>query len=100
MVVRSSLLGQLSSRSLKSMVVDNLQISESLEIERLKPREVVIDILHGLGIALGLSLLWMMEVVRDRVFRVLDRANVRPRIRRASAFPPGQPRKHPTRRAQ
>jgi hypothetical protein len=31
---------------------------------------------------------------------VLDRANVRPRIRRASAFPPGQPRKHPTRRAQ
>ena len=99
MFVRSSLLGQLPSRSLKSMVVDNLQISES-EIEQLKPREVVIEILHGLGIALGLSLLWIMEVVRDHVFRVLDRANLRPRIRRASAFPPGQPRKHPTRRAQ
>jgi hypothetical protein len=94
------LLGQLASRSLKFMVVDNLQISEPVQIERLKPREVVIEILHGLGIALGLSLLWVMEVVRDRVFRVLDGANVRPRIRRASAFPPGQPRKHQTRRAQ
>lgn len=80
-------------------MADQMQIAESLEIERLKPIEVAAEILHGLGIALGLSLLWMMEAVRDRVFRLLDRVNARPRIRQASAFPPGQPRKRPPRRA-
>jgi len=75
--------------------MDRLQVAESPEMVRLKPIEVAVEILHGLGIALGLSLLWTMEAVRDRVFRLLDRVNVRPRIRPASAFPPGQPRKHP-----
>jgi len=74
-------------------------MSEPLEIERLRPIEVAVEILHGFGIALGLSLLWMMEAVRDRVFRLLDRLNARPRSRPASAFPPGQPRKRPPRRA-
>jgi hypothetical protein len=36
-----------------------------------------------------------MEVVRNIFFRALDRLNVKPRRGRASAFPPGQPRKHP-----
>jgi hypothetical protein len=76
-----------------------MRISESLEIERLKPIEVAAEILHGLGIALGLILFCAMEAVRDRVFRFLDRINARPRTRPASAFPPGQPRKHPPRRA-
>lgn len=75
--------------------MDRLQVSEPSEMVRLKPIEVAVEIVNGLGIAFGLSLLWMMEAVRDRVFRLLDRANVRPRIRPASAFPPGQPRKHP-----
>lgn len=75
------------------------QVSESAEMERLKPLEVAIEIVHGLGIMLGLALLWIMEAVRDRVFRLLDRANVRPRIGRASAYPPGQPRKRTPRRA-
>ena len=79
--------------------MDRLQVAESPEIMRLKPIEVAFEILHGIGIALGLSVLWMMEAVRDRVFRLLDRANIRPRTRPASAFPPGQPRKHPPRRA-
>ena len=81
--------------------MDSLQVSEApeIEIERLRPIEVAIEIVHGLGIAFGLSLLWMMEAVRDRVFRLLDRANVRPRTRPASAFPPGQPRKRPPRKA-
>jgi hypothetical protein len=76
-----------------------VQVSESPEVERLKPTEVAVEVVHGLGIAIGLSLLWMMEAVRDRVFRLLDRTNVRPRTGPASAFPPGQPRKHPPRRA-
>ena len=80
-------------------MTDQMQISESLEIERLKPIEVAAEIVHGIGIALGLSLFWIMEAVRDRVFRLLERINARPRTRPASAFPPGQPRKRPPRRA-
>ena len=97
LVGRSSLLGQFAIRSLMSTMADQVQVSESPEIEivRLKPIEVAVEIVYGIGIAFGLSLLWMMEAVRDRVFRLLDRANVRPRTRPASAFPPGQPRRHP-----
>ncbi|MBV8054095.1 MAG: hypothetical protein JO071_02510 [Deltaproteobacteria bacterium] len=79
--------------------MDPLQVSESPEMVRLRPIEVAIEILQGLGITLGLSLLWTMEAVRDRVFRLLERANVRPRTRRASAFPPGQARKRSPRKA-
>jgi hypothetical protein len=80
-------------------MADQTQISESPEDEQLKPLEVAAEVIHGVGIALGLSLLWAMEAVRDRVFRLLDRINARPRTRPASAFPPGQPRKRPPRRA-
>ena len=80
-------------------MADEMQISEPLEIERLTPAEVAREIVHGVGIMLGLSLFWIMEAVRDRVFRLLDRLNARPRTRRASAFPPGQPRKHLPRKA-
>lgn len=74
-------------------MADQMQVSEELEIERLKPVEVALEIVHGVGIALGLTLFWVMEAVRDRFFRLLDRINARPRTRPASAFPPGQPRK-------
>jgi hypothetical protein len=80
-------------------MAEQVQVSESAEMERLKPIEVAMEIVHGLGITLGLSVLWMMEAVRDRVFRLLDRANLRPRTRPASAFPPGQPRKRTPRSA-
>jgi hypothetical protein len=80
-------------------MTDQAHISESPAIEQLKPIEVVVEILHGVGIALGLNLLWAMEAVRDRIFRLLDRFNARPRTRPASPFPPGQPRKRPPRRA-
>ena len=76
-----------------------MEISESPEGEQLKPIEVALEVLHGVGITLGLSLLWAMEAVRDRVFRLLDRFNSRPRRRPVSAFPPGQPRKPAPRRA-
>ena len=53
--------------------------------------EFFLQLLQGIGIAAGLALLWMMETVRNAYFRMLDRFNVKPRKRRASAFPPGKP---------
>jgi hypothetical protein len=54
------------------------------------------SVLYGIGVSLGLALLWFMEVCRNIYFRALDRLNIKPHRRRvASAFPPGQPRKHP-----
>ena len=82
-------------------MAEELQFPESPpDRVRLKPVEVVFEIFSGLGIALGLSILWVMEVVRDAAFYLLDRANVQPRTCRASAFPPGQPRKRSPRRAR
>jgi hypothetical protein len=54
------------------------------------------EVIHGIAIALGLTLLWSLETVRNAFFRVLDRLNFKPRTRRASAFPPGRPRKRAT----
>jgi hypothetical protein len=56
----------------------------------------ITSVLYGIGVSLGLALLWFMEIVRNAYFHMLDRLNVKPHRRRsASAFPPGQPRKHP-----
>ena len=55
--------------------------------------ETVKEVAGGVGRALGLTLFWGLEIVRDAYFRLLDRMNVKPRHKRASAFPPGQPRK-------
>ncbi len=51
------------------------------------------SVLYGIGVTLGLALLWVMEIFRNLFFHALDRLNVKPRRRRASAFPPGEPRK-------
>ena len=64
-----------------------------LKIERLGGLHLIEEVAGGVGRALGLALLWGLEIVRDSYFRVLDRLNVRPRRKRASAFPPGQPKK-------
>jgi hypothetical protein len=64
-----------------------------VRIQPLRGRELALEIVGGIGRTLGLTLLWGLEIVRDSYFRVLDRLNVRPRRRRASAFPPGQPKK-------
>jgi hypothetical protein len=63
-----------------------------LEVEPLATRDRVVEVLTALGITVGLGLLWGLENVRDSFFRVLDRMNLKPRPRRASAFPPGRPR--------
>ncbi|MGH7865365.1 MAG: hypothetical protein ACREQB_10265 [Candidatus Binataceae bacterium] len=62
-------------------------------LERLTARGHLKEIMWGVGASLGLGLLWVLEIARDAYFAVLDRINVKPRRRRASAFPPGRPRK-------
>jgi len=64
-----------------------------IRIEPLRGLPLVKEIAGGVGRALGLTLLWGLEIVRDSYFRLLDRLNVRPRRKRASAFPPGQPKR-------
>jgi hypothetical protein len=71
------------------------QTSVEVQIERLTASSQTWEVVRGVGVALGLTLLWGLEVVRDAYFHALDRLNVKPqRHRRASAFPPGRPRKH------
>jgi hypothetical protein len=67
-----------------------------LRVEPLRGSRLVLEVVGGVGRTLGLTLLWGLEIVRDSYFRQLDRLNVRPRHKRASAFPPGQPKKQRT----
>ena len=67
-----------------------------LRIEPLRGLPLILEVVGGVGRTLGLTLLWGLEIVRDSYFRQLDRLNVRPRHKRASAFPPGQPKKQRT----
>jgi hypothetical protein len=67
-----------------------------VRIEELRGLPLAIEVVGGVGRTLGLTLLWGLEIVRDSYFRLLDRLNVRPRHKRASAFPPGQPKKQRT----
>lgn len=64
-----------------------------VRIQPLRGSELALEIVGGIGRTLGLTLLWGLEIVRDSYFHLLDRLNVRPRHKRASAFPPGQPKK-------
>jgi hypothetical protein len=67
-----------------------------VSIEPLRGLRLIREVAGGVGRALGLTLLWGLEIVRDSYFRLLDRLNIRPRHKRASAFPPGQPKKQRT----
>jgi hypothetical protein len=62
--------------------------------------EFLNQITQGLLIALGLGMLWMMESVRNGFFNLLDRFNFKPRGRKASAFPPGRPRRRVVKQAR
>ena len=76
----------------RQMIEQVQQREEPLEIDKLKGGAFLLAVLNGIGMTLGLSLLWALEAVRNSFFRALDRMNVRPRPGRASAFPPGRPR--------
>lgn len=69
----------------------------NFEPERFTTLEFLSQMLQGIGIAVGLAMLWLMETVRNSYFRLLDRMNVKPRrSRKISPFPPGKhPRPHP-----
>ncbi len=62
-------------------------------LERLTVGDHFKGVMWGIGATVGLGLLWALEIARDGYFRLLDRMNVKPRRRRASAFPPGRPRR-------
>ena len=64
-----------------------------IRIQPLRGLPLVKEVAGAVGRALGLTLFWGLEIVRDSYFHLLDRLNVRPRRKRASAFPPGQPKK-------
>jgi hypothetical protein len=70
-------------------------IEEPLVVKQLSTLGFLYYILHGIGVSLGLCLLWGLEAVRNSTFRMLDRMNFKARIRPASPFPPGQARKRP-----
>ncbi|MGH7813466.1 MAG: hypothetical protein ACREQI_05630 [Candidatus Binataceae bacterium] len=65
--------------------------STEFSVDRLEGVSLAYEVVRGVGVALGLGLLWGLEIARDGWFRILERANIKPRRKRASAFPPGQP---------
>jgi hypothetical protein len=68
--------------------------SEPLVLEQFSGLQIPYEVIKGVGVSLGLTLFWILEKSRDGIFHLLDRMNVKPRVRRASAFPPGRaPRK-------
>jgi hypothetical protein len=60
--------------------------------EKLSALAFIGEVLRAIGATLGLGILWALEIVRDRFFRLLDLLNLRPRRRGATAFPPGRPK--------
>jgi hypothetical protein len=68
--------------------------------EPMKRLQFLGQILQGMAIALGLGLLWIMESVRDVFFDLLDRFNRKARGGKASAFPPGRPRRRVVKQAR
>lgn len=71
-----------------------------VEVEQFTKLQFISEVLQGMGIALGLSFLWVLEIGRNAIFRMLDRLNIRARPRRGTAFPPGPARRHTTVDAQ
>jgi len=75
--------------------VDAPIVETSPVVRPLSTLGFLLYILHGVGVTVGLCLFWGLEAVRNKFFRLLDRMNIKARVRKASAFPPGQPRKRP-----
>ncbi|HYB91887.1 MAG TPA: hypothetical protein VEC38_12670 [Candidatus Binataceae bacterium] len=70
------------------------QSGARVEIEGLGFLGHLKEVVLGILTSLGLAILWLFEIIRNGYFSILDRINLKPRRRaRASAFPPGRPRK-------
>jgi hypothetical protein len=71
-------------------LTDSSAAEASYEVEQLTRRNHLYQILHGVGIASGLALLWAMETIRNGIFRMLNALHVPARRhKRGSAFPAG-----------
>ena len=81
---------------LVAMETGDEKVEVQVRIAPFSRGEMIKEVAGGVGRALGLTLFWGLEIIRDAYFRVLDRLNVRPRHKRASAFPPGQAKKQRT----
>ena len=66
---------------------------DKLIIDPLGWRGTLHEVIKAFAAAVGLSLLWGLENMRNAFFRQLDRMNLKPWARKGSAFPPGRPRK-------
>ncbi|MGO9268388.1 MAG: hypothetical protein ACLQBA_26470 [Candidatus Binataceae bacterium] len=66
---------------------------EKFPIDPLGWRGALHEVIKALAAAVGLSLLWGLENLRNAFFGLLDRMNLKPWARKGSAFPPGRPRK-------
>lgn len=76
------------------MPENNQQKQLPPQAEALGTLRFLSEVIQGLGLIVGMGLLWLLESVRNVFFRLLDRLNFKPRPRtRVSAFPPGSPRR-------
>jgi hypothetical protein len=66
---------------------------EKFPIDPLGWRGALLEVIKAAAAAVGLSLLWGLENLRNAFFGLLDRMNLKPWTRKGSAFPPGRPRK-------
>ena len=65
-----------------------------VDLQHMGPVDFLHQVIHGVGVVLGLGLLWSLESIRNVFFRQLDRFNVKSHPpRKVSAFPPGSPRR-------
>jgi hypothetical protein len=52
--------------------------------------EHLVYVVRSVGYAMGFSLLWALETLRNGAFGLMDRLNLKPRRRtRSTAYPPG-----------
>jgi hypothetical protein len=71
------------------------QHQPQFQITPLSRADFAKEVVRGIGVSAGMALLWSLEIARNACFHLLDRFNIPARKKRASAFPPGQPRKRP-----
>ncbi|HUO06396.1 MAG TPA: hypothetical protein VMU16_14450 [Candidatus Binataceae bacterium] len=62
-----------------------------VRVVELTTPEFIWEVVRGIGVTIGLLILWALEVVRNVWFKMLDFLNLKPAHKRASAFPPGEP---------
>ncbi|HTT76089.1 MAG TPA: hypothetical protein VMF50_08940 [Candidatus Binataceae bacterium] len=79
---------------MSEQITESPKSPEPLVLEEFSGLQIPYEVIKGVGVSLGLTLFWILEKFRDGIFHLLDRMNIKPRVRRASAFPPGRaPRK-------